>query len=60
MRAIDLFCGAGGMTSGLCRSGWNVVAGIDIDRDVGQTYERNNVGAVFVHADLRLLSGEGL
>ena len=31
MRAIDLFCGAGGLTRGLHRAGWDVVAGIDVD-----------------------------
>ncbi len=53
MKAIDLFCGAGGLTNGLVRSGWDVVAGIDVDGAVGPTYQRNNPGSQFVQADLR-------
>ena len=53
MKAIDLFCGAGGLTNGLRRAGWNVVAGIDVDDAVGATYRRNNPASRFVQADLR-------
>ena len=58
MKAIDLCCGAGGLTNGLRRAGWDVVAGIDVDEAVGPTYQRNNPGTQFVHADLRNVSGE--
>ena len=53
MKAIDLCCGAGGLTNGLRRAGWDVVAGIDVDHAVGPTYRRNNPATRFVHADLR-------
>lgn len=53
MRAIDLFCGAGGLTLGLRRAGWNVVAGIDVDSQVEATYRSNNPGTRFVATDLR-------
>ena len=53
MKAIDLFCGGGGLTLGLRRAGWEVVAGIDVDGAVAETYERNNPGSRFIHADLR-------
>lgn len=53
MKAIDLFCGVGGLTNGLRRAGWGVVAGIDVDEAAGATYRRNNPGARFVRADLR-------
>lgn len=58
MRAIDLFCGAGGLTLGLRRAGWDVVAGIDVDGALRATYERNNSGAFFVPADLRSVSDQ--
>ena len=58
MRAIDLFCGAGGLTRGLRRAGWDVVVGIDIDEAVGVTYESNNSEAVFMPADLRSVTDE--
>ena len=58
MRAIDLFCGAGGLTLGLRRAGWDVVAGIDVDDAVGATYESNNSEAAFMPADLRSVTVE--
>ena len=56
MKAIDLFCGAGGLTRGLRSAGWSVVAGIDVDGTAAETYESNNPGARFIHADLRGVS----
>ena len=58
MKAIDLFCGAGGLTLGLRRAGWDIIAGIDVDEAVGTTYEGNNPGATFVSADLRSVTDE--
>ena len=58
MKAIDLCCGAGGLTNGLRRAGWDVVAGIDVDEAVGPTYQRNNPGSQFVQADLRNITEE--
>ena len=60
MKAIDLFCGAGGLTLGLGRAGWDVVAGIDLDDSVAETYEGNNPGTPFIHADLRHVSCEDM
>ena len=60
MKAIDLFCGAGGLTRGLRRAGWDVVAGIDVDETVRETYAKNNPGAEFLAADLRSVSAENV
>ena len=60
MKAIDLFCGAGGLTLGLRRAGWDVVAGVDVDEAVEMTYEGNNPGVKFVPADLRSLTTEDI
>lgn len=38
-KAIDFFCGGGGMTCGLRQAGINVIAGIDFDKDAKKTYE---------------------
>lgn len=54
-KAVDFFCGGGGMTHGLIQAGINVVAGIDLDFAAKETYELNNPGAKFVHADLNIL-----
>jgi len=45
--AVDLFCGAGGITRGLLDAGVRVVAGYDIDEACKFPYEHNNAGAVF-------------
>lgn len=49
--AVDLFCGAGGLTRGLINSGINVVAGIDSDPTCEYPYEHNN-GAEFLQRDI--------
>lgn len=40
--AIDLFCGAGGLTKGLTNSGIKVKAGIDFDKNCRYPYTENN------------------
>ena len=60
MRAIDLFCGAGGLTLGLRRAGWDVLVGIDVDEAVGETYRHNNPNTGFLAADLRSVTEEDI
>ena len=60
MKAIDLFCGAGGLTRGLRNAGWDVVAGIDADGAVAETYRHNNPGSRFIHADLRHVGDDSI
>ena len=43
MVAIDLFCGAGGVTRGLLDAGIDVIAGFDIDISLKKVYEENNI-----------------
>jgi len=45
--AVDLFCGAGGLTRGLLNAGVRVVAGYDIDPACRYAYEYNNSNASF-------------
>ena len=40
--AIDLFCGAGGLTHGLENAGINVAAGVDLDPACSYPFEANN------------------
>ena len=47
IQAIDLFCGAGGLSYGLLLEGINVVAGVDIDSYCKFPYEKN-IGASFI------------
>lgn len=55
IRAIDFFCGGGGMTYGLRNAGIEVVAGVDLAKDCMTTYESNNVGSKFICADIKEL-----
>lgn len=50
--AVDLFCGAGGLTHGLIQAGVSVEAGIDIDGAARHAYESNNGAARFLQWDL--------
>lgn len=50
--AVDLFCGAGGLTRGLLNAGIDVRLGFDVDGDCKHAYEANNGGAKFVLANL--------
>lgn len=51
IEAVDLFCGIGGLTAGLIKSGISVKAGYDIESDCRHGYEHNN-NATFVHKDV--------
>lgn len=54
-KAIDFFCGGGGMTCGLRQAGIDVIAGVDFDKNAKETYEYNNPGSVFIHRDIKRL-----
>ena len=56
--AIDLFCGAGGLTHGLIKSKINVVAGFDIEESCRYVYEKNNKNAQFFNQDVSSLKSE--
>ncbi len=51
IRAVDFFCGVGGLTHGLAKGGVKVVAGIDVDENCKYPYEANNT-ARFIHKDI--------
>ena len=53
IKAIDFFCGAGGLTRGLLDAGISVVAGIDNDDRVRKTYESNNEPSRFIASDIK-------
>ena len=52
LKAIDFFCSGGGMTFGIRQAGIEVIAGIDNDPEVKETYEKNNPGTKFIKADI--------
>lgn len=59
IRAVDLFCGAGGLTHGLVRTGIDVVAGYDIVETCRHAYEHNN-NAEFINKSVTELTASEL
>jgi DNA (cytosine-5)-methyltransferase 1 len=53
IKAIDFFCGAGGLTRGLLDAGISVLAGIDSDQSLEKTYKLNNKPSQFLCRDIR-------
>ena len=51
--AVDLFCGIGGLTHGLKKSGIRVNAGVDIEKSCKYIYEKNNKNAKYIEKDIR-------
>lgn len=58
--AVDLFCGAGGLTRGLIDAEIPVVAGYDVDENCRFPYEHNNPGAEFKKVSVSELDGATL
>lgn len=55
LKAIDFFCGAGGVTCGFQKIGIDVLGGLDIDPKFEKTYEVNNK-SLFINQDVSKLS----
>lgn len=60
IKAIDFFCGAGGLTRGLLDAGISVVGGVDNDTRLRETYSRNNAPSVFIDRDIGDVEIDGL
>lgn len=60
IKAVDLFCGVGGLTHGLVRGGVRVVAGVDVDAACRYPYEENNAPAVFIEKDVKKITGAAI
>lgn len=58
--AVDLFCGAGGLTRGLLNAGIRVTAGYDTDDSCRFAYEYNNSGAKFFSESVTDLTARSL
>lgn len=58
--AIDLFAGVGGLTLGLKKAGFKVVAGIEFDHIAAETYRSNHPSIPLIEADIRSVSTESI
>lgn len=52
LKAVDFFCGGGGMSYGLQQAGIRILAGIDYEISCKETYEANIDNAEFIHANV--------
>ncbi|WP_367644690.1 DNA cytosine methyltransferase [Snodgrassella alvi] len=59
IEAVDLFCGAGGLTAGLIKAGIKVKAGYDIEETCRYAYESNNQ-LPFINKDVNKLTKKEL
>ena len=55
LKVIDLFCGCGGLSWGLAKRGYRVVAGIDNWSTALKTFKRNHRRAQAIEADIATL-----
>ncbi len=60
LTAIDLFCGAGGLSEGFRQAGYTIVAGNDVDAAAGKTYEATHPDAEFILGPIQDVTVERL
>ena len=58
LNVLDLFCGAGGLSYGFERAGFNVVLGIDNDAKALETFEANHNGSKSICGDITQIGYE--
>lgn len=58
--AVDLFCGAGGLSEGLYQAGFDTRVGVDFDKNAIATYRLNHPLAETVLSDVADVTGEQL
>ncbi len=58
--AIDLFCGAGGLSEGFRQAGFEILVGTDFDERAGKTFSATHFGAKFLHGPIQELSAKQL
>lgn len=56
-KAVDLFCGAGGLTEGLRQAGYRVIGAVDVDPLACNTYRLNHRRVKVWQIDISRLSG---
>lgn len=58
--AIDLFAGAGGLSLGLRRAGFNVAAAVEVDPESANTYQANHPETKALVQDIRSVTAEDI
>lgn len=60
LKALDLFCGAGGFSLGFQMAGFDVIGGIERDKWACETFEFNHPGATTIHRNITEVSDDEL
>jgi len=60
LKAIDLFCGCGGLSAGLREAGYKILAGIDIEKNYMQTFTENFPGSLSICDDVSKIDSSEL
>jgi DNA (cytosine-5)-methyltransferase 1 len=60
LTAIDLFCGAGGLSEGFRQAGFHVLAGQDFDATAGATFEATHHEAKFIPGPIQEVTASQL
>jgi DNA (cytosine-5)-methyltransferase 1 len=58
--AVDLFCGAGGLSEGLRQAGFRILGAVEIDELSCETYAVNHTGVKLWRTDISRLSGRAI
>ncbi len=53
LTALDLFCGAGGLTLGLKQAGFKVLVGVELAAPAAETYRKNHPEVICLEEDIR-------
>lgn len=56
LNVLDLFAGAGGMSSGFSKAGYNIVAAVEYDKRIKETYIHNHPTTKLIIDDIRNIS----
>lgn len=60
INALDLFAGAGGFSQGFVSAGVNVVAAVEFNRQIAETYRYNHPDTKMIVEDIRQISSDTL
>lgn len=60
MKVIDLFCGAGGLSNGFDRAGYDIIMGLDNNEKAVKTFNENHPESLGIQADITQLDPEEL
>ncbi|MDR0979195.1 MAG: DNA cytosine methyltransferase [Lachnospiraceae bacterium] len=58
--AIDLFCGAGGLSLGLKKAGFDIKLGVDVDEKVLATYKNNFEKVIVIQEDIKKINAKDI